>query len=105
MDDVVDGLIATAQSKSVGGQTISLGTGVAHTSREAAEKIVTLMESDVTLAFGAIPDRQLERVRLGNVADTRARINWQATASLDEGLRRTIAWYRDRVATGAIALG
>jgi nucleoside-diphosphate-sugar epimerase len=46
----------------------------------------------------------LEKVRLGNVADTRAKINWQPAISFDEGLRRTIAWYGDQVSTGAILL-
>jgi UDP-glucose 4-epimerase len=47
VDDVVDGMIATAQSQTVSCQTAGLGTGVSHTAREAVEKIIVLMKSDL----------------------------------------------------------
>jgi UDP-glucose 4-epimerase len=85
VDDVVDGVIVTAQSHAVNGQTVGLGTGVAHTAREAVEKFIALMKSDLAPVFGAMPNRQLEKVRLGNVADTRAKINWQPAIRLMKG--------------------
>jgi UDP-glucose 4-epimerase len=104
IDDVVDGMIATAQSRTVDGQAIGLGTGIEHTAYEAAAKIVAFMAPGATLAVGAMPDRQMEKARVCNVADTQAKINWQPAVSFDDGLRRTIAWYRDQVSTGSIAL-
>ena len=104
VDDVVDGMIATAQSRTVDGQTIGLGTGIAHTAHDAATKIVTLMAPGATLAAGAMPDRPMEKARLGNVAETRAKIDWQPAISFDEGLRRTVEWYRNQIATGSITV-
>jgi UDP-glucose 4-epimerase len=98
IDDVVDGLIATAQSRDLNGLTVGLGTGVAHTVPQVVDKIIALMNSPIRPIFGAVPTRRLEKARLGNVADTRAKIGWQPAVSLDEGLQRTVAWYCDRVA-------
>ena len=83
---------------------IGFGTGIEHTAYEAAAKIVACMAPGAILAVGAMPDRQMEEARVGNVADTQAKINWQPAVSFDEGLRRTIDWYRNQGATGAITL-
>ncbi len=102
VDDVVDGLILISLSSNVDGLTIHLGTGVTHTAREAAEKIVALMDSSIIPVFGALQDRQLEKRRSADVATTEAIIGWRPTVSFDEGLKRTIAWYREQLLKGAI---
>jgi nucleoside-diphosphate-sugar epimerase len=40
-------------------------------------------------------------IKLASAAKARERLGWQAVVSLDEGLRRTIAWHRERRAGGA----
>jgi nucleoside-diphosphate-sugar epimerase len=102
LDDVLDGLILIASASNVDGLTIPLGTGVTHTAREAAEKIVALMGSSLIPVFGALQDRQLEKRRVADVAATEAMIGWRPKVSFDEGLRRTIDWYREQWLKGAI---
>ena len=97
VDDVLDGLILLSQSPHTEGQVVHLGTGVTHTARQAVEKIVALMGSSVTPIFGALQDRQLEKGRYADVAGTEARVGWRPTITFDEGLRRTIAWYREQL--------
>ena len=46
------------------------------------------------LRLGAIEDRRLEQTRCADVEETARRIGWRAAVSLDEGLDRTIEWYR-----------
>ncbi|MGH6609107.1 MAG: NAD-dependent epimerase/dehydratase family protein [Burkholderiaceae bacterium] len=103
IDDVISGLLAVAESGTLDGQTVGLGTGVVHTSRQAAERLVALMNSGITLEFGAVPDRQHERARYCDLADTRAKIDWNPVVSFDEGLQRSISWYRDHVAPHVIS--
>lgn len=45
----------------------------------------------------------MAKARVGNVADTQAKINWQPAVSFDEGLRRTIDWYRNQMNTSSIS--
>jgi len=44
--------------------------------------------------FGALPDRPMEPTRTARTADALARIGWKPEVSLQEGLKRTVDWYR-----------
>jgi dTDP-D-glucose 4,6-dehydratase len=47
------------------------------------------------LVFGAVPDRHDEPLRIADVEETYRRIGWRAAVTLEEGIRRTVAWYLD----------
>jgi nucleoside-diphosphate-sugar epimerase len=97
VDDVVDGLMIVARADGIDGRTVDLGSGTLTTIRDFIEQLVAVVETDVPVRFGAIPDRPLERPRAARTEETRRLIGWQATTSLDEGLRQTVAWYRQRL--------
>jgi nucleoside-diphosphate-sugar epimerase len=44
--------------------------------------------------FGALPDRPFEVERRADADATRNRLGWQAEISLEDGLQRTVEWYR-----------
>jgi nucleoside-diphosphate-sugar epimerase len=46
--------------------------------------------------FGVLPDRPSPVARAADAVEARARLGWEPTVSLEEGLRRTVAWYRQR---------
>jgi nucleoside-diphosphate-sugar epimerase len=94
VDDVVDGLLALGTAPSLAGGSIELGSGALVTIRALVERVVGLLGSSVAPRFGALPDRPFERVRCANVAATRERLGWGPAVALDEGLRRTIEFYR-----------
>jgi len=96
IDDVVDGLLCLATSSQAVGQTVDLGTGIAHTARQTVETVARMMGSPLAPRFGEVPDRPLEQVRVADVEATKARLGWAPAVDFDEGLRRTIAWYRER---------
>ncbi len=93
VDDVVEALLASALADNLEGKTIDIGSGSVETVRTLVEKLVGLMGSDIVPLFGARSDRPLEQV---SIADTKAAeelLGWTPKVSLDEGLKRTIAWY------------
>jgi nucleoside-diphosphate-sugar epimerase len=104
VDDIVDGLLLVSTSPEAVGCAVDLGTGVAHTAREAVETLAGIMGSTVAPSFGDVPDRQLEQVRVANVEATKATLEWSPAVTLPEGLRRTVAWYRERTEAGALSL-
>ena len=96
IDDVIDGLLAAAETDGLAGQTVDVGSGELVTVRSVVEHLNRLTGSPVTLEFGRLPDRAMERVRAADVERTVAQMGWRPTVSLEEGLRRTVQWYADR---------
>jgi nucleoside-diphosphate-sugar epimerase len=94
--DVVDGLMTLARASNVCGLTIDLGSGTLTSIRAIAEQVGAIVGSQTPIRFGAVPDRPLERPRAARAEETYALIGWRATTMLDEGLRQTVAWYRDQ---------
>lgn len=100
VDDVVDALIRCAITPGLEGKTVDVGTGEMTSVRGVAEQIAKLVGRGEPV-FGAVDDRQLEQVRAADVAETRTLIGRPPT-TLDDGLRKTVAWYRERVERGEI---
>jgi UDP-glucose 4-epimerase len=94
VDDVVDGLLTVATATEVSGLTIDLGSGVLTSIRDIVERLGSLTDPGIPVRFGAVADRPLEQVRAANVEETRRLIGWMATTTLEEGLRRTVAWFK-----------
>ncbi|HUR82625.1 MAG TPA: GDP-L-fucose synthase [Thermoanaerobaculia bacterium] len=92
VDDAVDGIL-TAAEKYDGADPVNLGTGTMVSIADLAQTIATLtdfrgrIEWDTSLPGGQ-PRRQIDASR------AEERFGWRARVTLDEGLRRTIDWYR-----------
>jgi UDP-glucose 4-epimerase len=98
VDDVAEGLIAAALAQDAD-QRVDLGSGMLVTVRALVEQIVALIPSaSAKPLFGALPDRPMEQVRVADVGTTMRLIGWAPRTPLDEGLRRTVDWFRGRFA-------
>jgi UDP-glucose 4-epimerase len=97
VDDVVDGFLIVASSEFNDARAIDLGTGNLVSIREIIERVRRIIGSPVEASFGAVPDRPLERPHAARVEETRHLIGWSASTSLDDGLRASIDWYRERL--------
>jgi UDP-glucose 4-epimerase len=94
VDDVVDGFLKVALASDLNAVTIDLGSGTLTSIRDIVARLGALIDPKIPIRFGALSDRPLERPRAALVAETQALIEWVAETSLDEGLARTVAWYR-----------
>jgi GDP-L-fucose synthase len=85
--------IALALEKLAGSEPINIGAGREISIRELAETIARLTGFTGRLAWDATkPDGQPRRCL--DVTRARERLGWAARTPFEEGLRRTIAWYR-----------
>ena len=66
---------------------------------ELVERILALMDSTLQPDVRNEATREIRRQFL-SAARARERLEWAPRFTLDEGLRRTIAWYRDMLAPG-----
>lgn len=93
--DIVDGLIKAAQcSKEVEG-AINIAAAEEIAIKDLVLKIALLTETKSTVAIGALEYRPTEIWRM-YADNTRAKelLGWQPSVSLDEGLKRTVDWFR-----------
>ena len=96
VDDAVEGILAAAERYD-GEDPVNLGTGTMVSIAELAETIAKLTGFTGRIVWdtskpGGQPRRQIDATR------ARERFGWQARVPLEEGLRRTIDWYRTRQA-------
>jgi len=95
VDDVVDGLLIIGRSPAIHERAIDLGSGDLTSVRAIVDQVIALVAADVPVRFGALADRTLERPRAAHVEETKRLIGWVARTPLSDGLRRTVAWYRN----------
>jgi dTDP-glucose 4,6-dehydratase len=60
---------------------------------ELARKIVALSDSNSEIAFCPLPEDD-PKVRLPDIAKARSLLGWEPQITPDDGLRRTIEWFR-----------
>jgi UDP-glucose 4-epimerase len=97
-DDVLDALLLAAATPGIEGATVDVGSGELVSIRGLVERLARLIDADVELEFGGMPDRPLEWPRTADLEHAAAVLGWRPKVPLDEGLRRSVAWYRQRLA-------
>lgn len=103
VDDVVAGMLQASERREAIGQVFNLGTGVGTPVRAAIERVLAAAERAVPVRLGAKPYRPNEIWHL--VADTqRSRdvLGWTARVPLEEGLRKTVAWWQEQDEKAAV---
>jgi nucleoside-diphosphate-sugar epimerase len=101
VSDVVEGLVAMAVAPGIEGSTVDVGSGQLTSIRGIVEALTRLVDVGLEPAFGARPERPMESERAADADAAFRAIGWRAAIPLDEGLRRTIAWYREHSARTA----
>ena len=77
---------------------VNLGTPVEVTVLELAERIISLTGSHSRLVRKPIPTDDPTR-RCPDISLAREHLGWEPRVALDEGLRRTIAWFASQEAS------
>jgi UDP-glucose 4-epimerase len=93
--DVVEALMAAARARGIDGARIDVGSGELVTVKEIVERLVAIIDPGVEPRFGAVPDRIREQIRVADVRRSESLLGWRPSTPLDEGLRRTVSWYRE----------
>jgi nucleoside-diphosphate-sugar epimerase len=101
VDDLVSALLLLLERDDAVGQVFNVGNPRSVvTIHDLAERIRRIAGADVEIVFQELHYVDVE-MRIPNVDKAQKLLGWEPTVDLDEGLARTIAWYRERVAAGA----
>ena len=95
VDDMIDAFVRAGFMEAAVGETIELGSGVLTPVREVVESLYHIIGWATAPAFGSISDRPLEVVQAAATERAASLLGWHATTALEEGLRRTVDWYRE----------
>ena len=102
VEDLADGFVRAAVADGVVGEIVNLGCGEEISMRDLATTLLRLLGDPLEPEFGALPERPTEIVRMqADAAKANALLGWAPSTSLEEGLQRTIDWYRDELGRGA----
>jgi nucleoside-diphosphate-sugar epimerase len=95
VDDAVDAFIAAATTDAAVGGTFNVCTGTPVTVREVVRRVLQCTGSRSEARFGALSYRPTELAVLSGDPTRAAQVlGWRARFSLEDGLARTIAWFR-----------
>jgi nucleoside-diphosphate-sugar epimerase len=94
VDDVVDAMVACADIRDTDSFSVEIGSGSKVSVSEIAERLCQLISPSLRPILGAIEDRPRDRSWSADVAPAREKLGWQLRTALEDGLRKTVDWYR-----------
>ena len=94
VDDLVEGLWRLLHSDYA--FPVNIGNPREMSIREFAERVVELTGSRSELTYHELPEDD-PKVRQPDITKARALLDWEPKVSLEEGLARTLDWFRPRV--------
>jgi len=97
IDDIVDGLLLCLETDGATGNAFNIGNPTSTiTVYNLAKRIVDLSRSGSKVKFKESNSVDIE-VRVPNIEKARKILGYEPKIDLDEGLLRTIAWYREKM--------
>jgi NAD dependent epimerase/dehydratase len=93
--DTAAGIMHAGLAEGIEGEVINLGTGVEVTIAEVAERVLRLLDKELSISLDEQrlrpPDSEVERL-IADTTKAKRLLGWEPEVDLDEGLRRTIEW-------------
>ncbi len=92
--DEIEGILKMVYKDEANGEVINLGNDKEYTILELANIIKDLTNSKSKIVFKPLPIDDPVR-RCPDIAKAKKILNWKPTTSLEDGLKKTIAWFKD----------
>lgn len=104
VDDIIHGMLLAAEAPDAQGQILNLGCGEPRRIRDVAQLVLDLMGNPVRAEFGKLAYRPGETWEF-YCSNERARalLGYRPQVGLEDGLRRTIEWYRSARTRGGVS--
>lgn len=96
IDDVLDLYRAVTDAVVVPGEVYNAGSGRQHTIGEVAGILHAMIGGPEPQWGQQPPQRPEPEVWVADISKTAAHFGWRPSTGIDEGLRRTVAWFHNR---------
>ncbi|MDH5282859.1 MAG: SDR family oxidoreductase [Gemmatimonadota bacterium] len=94
VSDLIDGIYRLFHSDHV--EPTNIGNPREFTVRQLAERVLALTRSSSPIVSRPLPTDD-PKVRQPDITKARSLLGWEPSVDLDEGLSRTIAWFREHL--------
>jgi UDP-glucuronate decarboxylase len=95
VDDLVDGICKAMFSEGTNGEIFNLGNPVEFTIRKLAEEVIETTGSKSELVFSGVFRENDPMRRQPDIAKARTVLAWEPKVNLEEGLQKTIEYYKN----------
>ncbi len=97
VDDVTDAMLAIGARADLGGHVFNIGSGQERSVGEVVESAMNTLNIHVPVEWGAIVNtRTFETTRwVADISKAKELFAWEPRRSLEEGIKKTFAWYKD----------
>ncbi len=92
--DEIEGFFKILGTDKAIGEVINLGNNKQYTILELAKKIIEITNSNSKITYQPLPIDD-PRNRSPILEKANSLLNWRPTTPLEEGLKKTIAWFKD----------
>lgn len=99
VDDLVQGLTKLMEIENISGEIINIGTTYEHTVKEYAELIKKLSNSKSTITLSEPLPNDDPSKRQPDISKAKQILNWEPQISLEEGLLKTITYFKEKLNT------
>lgn len=96
IDDVIDLYLKTIdRANDLKGEVFNVGSGSQSTSREVIDKIIKITDSRNGVLWNKISSSPWDaKVWQADISKTKSAFDWQPKHNINEGLKKTIAWFK-----------
>ena len=98
ISDLIEGMISMMSSNDDFTGPVNIGNPIELSMLELAEKVVDFTQSKSKIVFRPLPSDD-PRKRKPDIALAKSKLNWEPKVSLEEGLEKTINYFRSLVST------
>lgn len=96
VEDAVKAILKSSISDRAVSGLFNIGSGREYSVREIVEKILELTDSDIVPGFGELQRRSYDPERLYcDISRAKEVLDWVPDHTLEEGLKKTIEWYKN----------
>ena len=94
VSDLIDGIVKMMHQDYIG--PVNLGNQDEYTVLELAQKIIKLSSSSSKIVYKPLPEDDPIK-RRPDITLAKQKLGWKPTTPVDEGLKRTIEWFKEHV--------
>jgi UDP-glucose 4-epimerase len=102
VDDVVDALVRTAEADTAIGKVFDIGSGQLVSIRDAMELLTLIVGNEARPRFSAVADRPMDLPKRADPEAAAELLGWRSSTPLEDGLRKTVAWYAENLVAAPV---